>query len=426
MMTDVELAIHFFLQLLVVIVVCRLVGLLGRKLGQTQVVSEMIAGVLLGPSLFGAIWFSGQQWLFPKTMEIAGETVKHPSMSILYVVSQLALVLYMFQVGLEFDLKLMKSRGGSAFLVSASGIVVPILLGGAAGFLLHGRSDCFQPNVQVMSAAFFVGASMSITAFPMLARIIYEAGIARTSMGTLALGAAAFDDGIAWCLLAIVLSSVKGDPSFAAKAIGGGALFAILMFGVASKALVRLEKWREKVGFLDSNMVIWSCSLLLAGASFTDSIGIYAVFGAFIVGASFPKGKLSEDLQKMIGLLVTALLLPTFFVYSGLNTKIGLISTWELIGITALLTIIAIIAKGVACTLAAKAAGEPWPEASKIGVLMNSRGLIELIILNIGLEKGVITPTFFTMMVIMAIVTTVMASPIFQWLQRKYPTPVVA
>lgn len=424
-MTDVDLALRFFLQLVILLAACRFVGFLGRRLGQTQVVSEMIAGVLLGPSLLGVVAPQLQEWLFPKTAMVGpvGQeiSIRHPSMGILYVVSQVGLVLYMFIVGMEFDLDLLKKRATSAVAVSLAGIITPILLGGLAGLWLHGRTGFFGANVSPWSGAFFLGAAMAITAFPMLARIIYEAGISRTSMGLLALGAAATDDAVAWGLLAIVLSSVHGDSRYALFAIGGGAIYAIAVLGGFSRLMKKLEDWRQKERQLTTPMFAIVLLLLFTGAYTTDAIGIYAVFGAFIVGAAMPKGDLAADIRRNLDKVVSTLLLPLYFVYSGLNTKISLIDSLALWVVTGLLVVVAILAKGLACTVMAKAAGETWSSAMKIGTLMNARGLIELIILNIGLQNGVITQTLFTMMVIMAIVTTLIASPLFQYLDRRSP-----
>lgn len=421
--SDLDLAIRFFFQLGVILVVCRAVSWAGKFLGQTQVVCEMLAGVFLGPSLLGLIAPQMQAALFPKTVTVGGEVINHPSMSILYVISQLGLVLYMFVVGLEFDHGFLKHRGKSALMVSLSGILAPVVIGGGLGLVLHRSTESFTSGVTPWSGAFFVGAAMSITAFPMLARIISETGMSKTSMGSLALGAAAFDDAVAWCLLAVVLTTTKGDPGFVIKAIGGGMLFAVLTMTIGAKLLTRLEEWYQREQELSNGLMITVMGLLLGSAWVTDSLGIYAVFGAFIFGAAMPQGKLAEELDRRIKMLVSNLLLPLFFVYSGLNTKISLVNTPFLVLMTVLIVVVAILAKGLACTLAARAAGEQWPDAAKIGTLMNSRGLIELIILNIGLQRGVITPTLFTMMVIMAIVTTLMASPLFMYLQRRYPTP---
>lgn len=424
-MSDVDLALRFFLQLVILLAACRAVGYIGRRFGQTQVVGEMIAGVLLGPSLLGIVAPQIQEWLFPKTAVItqAGQevSVRHPSMAVLFVVSQVGLVLYMFLVGMEFDITLLKKRATSAVAVSLAGIIAPILLGGLAGYWLHGKGGYFGSNVGPASGAFFLGAAMSITAFPMLARIIYEAGISRTSMGLLALGAAATDDAVAWALLAVVLSSVNQNSSYAILAIGGGALYAVLVLAGASRVLKGLETWRQREGQMTPPIFAIVLLILFVGAYTTDAIGIYAVFGAFIMGAAMPKGDLAADIRQSMEKVVTVLLVPLFFVYSGLNTKISLIDTPALWAVTLLLVAVAIIGKGLACTGMARVAGESWSSALKIGTLMNARGLIELIILNIGLQHGIITPTLFTMMVIMAIVTTLIASPLFHFLDRRNP-----
>jgi Kef-type K+ transport system membrane component KefB len=425
-MKDLSLGVHLFLQLVVIVAVCRCMGWLFKRLGQTQVVSEMIAGVMLGPSLLGAFLPEFQNWLFPKmttlgalapaanlSPEVASTAVKHPSMQILYVISQVGLALYMFTVGLEFDLNLLKKRAGAAISVSAAGIIAPFLFGLGVSFMLKARGDCFGPSVTATQGALYMGAAMCITAFPMLARIIYERGIAKTSMGMLALGAGAFDDMMAWCLLAVVLSMDAGTPTYAVTAIGGGIVYGIVTLTLGKRLMERVGRGVQLGGDLTVNQFAIAIGFLMLGSWFTDAIGIYAVFGAFIMGAAMPDGKFAESLKKRIEPLTVTLILPLFFIYSGLNTKIGLVNSAELWGVTALICVLAILGKGGACMLAAKAAGEPWRESAAIGTLMNARGLMELIILNIGLEHKVITPTLFTIMVIMAIVTTLMASPIF-------------
>lgn len=420
-MTDVDLAIRLFLQLVVILAACRLFGWLGRRfLGQTQVVMEMIAGVLLGPSLFGLIWPEGQTWLFPKEAILAsGESIRHPSMQVLFVISQVGLVLYMFVVGLEFNTKLITKRVHGAVAVSLSGILVPFVLGAMLAFPMHARGDIFMPGVGITWAALYAGAAMCITAFPMLARIIYEKRITHTTMGTLALGAGATDDAAAWCLLAIVLAVLKGNALIAVLAIGGGLLYAVSMFALGTRFLRKFEEFTERAGGVTPTIFATAMMLLMLCAWFTDAIGIYAVFGAFILGAAMPKGRFTRQIQDKSEMLTVGLLLPTFFAFSGLNTSVSLLNTTSLWILTIAAITFAIVGKGVACALAAKATGEPWRESWTIGTLMNARGLMELIILNIGLQQGVITQTFYTIMVLMAIITTVMASPIFEWLYGK-------
>ncbi|MEH2013603.1 cation:proton antiporter [Nostoc sp.] len=418
-MSNFDLVIQLFLQLTVILATCRIVTILGRRyLGQTDVVCEMIAGVMLGPSLLGLIAPHFQQWLFPKLPIITslGDKIPNPSMSILYAISQIGLVIYMFLIGLEFNTKLLKHHIKSASLLSAAGIITPFILGAIASFWFYHNGDFFLPKVTPWSAALYLGASMTITAFPMLARILYKRGLAQTRFGTLALGAASVDDGVAWCLLAIVLASVKNSLSIAILAIGGGicyVLFAIFLGQPLLRVFTRMTKRDAGVNRQTLTLML---IILMFCAWFTDVTGIYAIFGAFVLGAVTPRGEFAQQIRQHTEFLTTSFLLPMFFVFSGLNTQIGLVNTPTLWGITLLIIAIAILGKGIACMLAAKFAGENWRESATIGALMNARGLMELIILNIGLEQGIITPTLFTIMVIMAVITTLMASPLIAFL----------
>ncbi len=408
--SNYNLAILLFFQLALIILVCRGVAWVAKKfLGQPTVVGEMIAGVVLGPSLVGLLFPQFNAALFSK-----------PSLSIIYAMAQVGLVLYMFLVGLEFNVGLIRSRLRSALSVSVAGIVVPFALGAALALVYVKDRALFTEGVSSGEAMLFMGAAMSITAFPMLARIIYERGLSGTSLGTLALAAGSSDDAAAWCILAIVLASFKDAPGVAAAAIGGGIAYAFVLFVVARPLLARLETVAAKEKTLTNPMLSFVLLLLMLGAWFTDAIGIYAVFGAFMLGAAMPRGFLNEKLQSTLGPLVTTFLLPLFFVYSGLNTRIGLISSWHLWVIALVILAAAIIGKFAATALAARLSGEPWRESLGIGALMNARGLMELIILNIGLEAGLITPTLFSIMVIMAIVTTLMATPLFEWVCGKH------
>lgn len=418
-MTDVSLAVRFFLQLAVILITCRAVGWFGRRyLGQTQVVMEMIAGVLLGPSLFGLLFPDAQTWLFPQTAMIGETSIKHPSMSILYVASQLGLVLYMFLVGLEFETSLLKQKARGAIAVSISGILLPFALGVLASMWMREPGVYFSSNAKPWEGAVFMGAAMCITAFPMLARIISERGLAGTTMGTLALAAGATDDAMAWAMLAVVLSSFTNIPAYALWAIGGGLAFAIFMAVIAKQWLARLETWTQREGGVNHNIAITAYSIIALAAWFTDAIGIYAVFGAFITGACMPRGEFSKGIRVRTEFATSTLLLPLFFTYSGLNTKVQLLGTGSVLALAVVIIVFAIAGKWLGCMIAARLSGESWRDASAIGVLMNARGLMELIILNIGLQHGVITPTLYTVMVLMAIITTVMASPIFARLYR--------
>jgi len=401
-MSTFQISVQFFLQLAVILCVCRIVGWMAVRVGQPQVVGEMIAGVVMGPSVFGALAPGWQAALFPPETK-----------PVIFAVCQVGLVVYMFLIGVEFDIGLIRKRMKSAAAVSISGIAAPFVLGAGAAYFLAPHWPLFSPKTEIWEGMMFMGAAMAITAFPMLARIIHERGLTGTSLGTLALAAGSIDDAAAWCVLAVVLASFAGDPSVAVIAIGGGLAYVVVVRVAGAPLLRVMAKRCEAAGEMSHGMLGATLALVMLGAWFTDIIGIYAVFGAFILGVAVPKGFFADALHQNLGKMTTAFLLPLFFIYSGLNTKIGLIVAPELLGVTLLLLVLAIAGKGVACAAAAWWTGEPKREALAIGALMNARGLMELIILNIGLERGVITPTLFTMMVVMAVVTTLMATPIF-------------
>lgn len=409
-MSNSELAILFSLQLAVILGVCRLVGFLAKKIGQPQVVGEMIAGVLLGPSLLGLLWPSWQQQLFPKGAP----------MGILYASSQVGLVLYMFLIGVEFDTNLIRNRLRSAVSVSLAGIVTPLVLGGLLALLLIGRSGFFSHHVVTWEAMLFMGAAIAVTAFPMLARIIFERGLAGTSLGTLALAAGSTDDAISWCILALVLAIFKQNILIAVLAVVGGITYAVVMLLIVKPLLRPLGTIAERHEGISGSMLAFVLMLVMLCAWVTDTLGIYAIFGGFILGIAMPRGFFAKRLQNMLEPIVTNFMLPLFFIYSGLNTSIGLVNSWLLWGIAALVFVAALFGKGIACWLAALLNGESNREALAIGSLMNARGLMELILLNIGLQQGIITPTLFTMLVLMAIVTTLIASPIFELVYGRY------
>jgi Kef-type K+ transport system membrane component KefB len=419
-----QIGTHLFLQLAVIVATCRVAGWLGKRwLAQTQVFMEMVAGVVLGPSALGLISPELQRWLFPKQLAVQTEVgtalVTHPNMVILYALAQVGLVLYMFVIGLEFDVRWLRGRAVSAGLVSATGVLVPFAVAGAFLPYLLARGDLFSDTVTWGIAWLFVGASIAITAFPMLARILHEHGIAATPLGTLTLAAGSIDDAVAWCLLAVVVALFQRAPDVAVATLCGGGLYGTLMMTVGRSLLRGFERAFQAAGNrMSGGLFAGVIVVLMTCAWLTDRIGIYAVFGAFVCGAAMPKQDLSTALSREIEKLTTTLFLPLFFVYSGLNTKIGLLDSVELWLLAAVVVLGASLGKGVACTLAARVGGETWRGAMLVGTLMNARGLMELILLNIGLERGVITPTFFTIMVIMAVVTTGLASPLYRVLSR--------
>jgi Kef-type K+ transport system membrane component KefB len=425
-MSNFELSIALFLQFALLLVACRVVGWLVRPLGQPQVVAEMLTGVLLGPSLLG--------WLAPG---LFARLFPRESMPIIYCTAQVGLVLYMFLIGMEFDLQLLRRRARSALAVSWIGILVPFTLGALLAWTLAGRYPLFNPGVERAEGAVFLGAAMAITAFPMLARIISERGLAGTSLGTLALAAGAFEDAAAWCLLAGVLASTTGDASIALLAVGGGALFALFVLTLGRRLLARLFAWLSARPAREGLILPATLTLLMLSAWITDRIGIYEVFGAFLLGAAMPRRALvpaagaerttlRQRLEAQIGPLTSVFLVPMFFVFSGLNTSIRLIASPGLLAVALLVLVAAIAGKGLACAAAARLAGETPRDAAAIGALMNARGMMELVLLNIGYERGVITQTLFTILVLMAVVTTLMTVPLFQLVYRPVERPAQA
>jgi Kef-type K+ transport system membrane component KefB len=409
-MNNVHLAVQFFIQLAVILLFCRLVGAIALRLGQPQVVAEMVAGVLLGPSLFGLLWPEAQRWLFPwDTAQKMRDT-----QSYLFPVSQLGLALYMFVVGMEFRVDIVQRKLKSSIAVSVAGMVTPLLLGAALAWIFFYQTDLFPKRTSLAEAMLFLGASMCITAFPVLARIIHFKKLSGTAMGTVALGAGAIDDASAWCLLAVVLASFDKNWNHALANIGGGVAYVAVTLLVVRPLLVRAKTWLVKDGTLTDAGLVLGLVLMTLGAFFTDLVGLHAVFGAFVIGAAIPRGIVVRDLVGRIQPLTVALLLPLFFTYSGLNTKIGLLNSGFLWLMCGAVLIAAVIGKGVACWVAARATGIPNREALGIGTLMNARGLMELIIINIGLQRGIISEGLFATLVIMAVVTTLMASPLFE------------
>ena len=402
--TPTDFSIHFFLQIAVILLVCRIVGwLANRFLGQPQVVGEMIAGVVLGPSLFGLFFPEFQAALFPKDTR-----------NILYVGAQFGVGLYMFLVGTTLRLDHFQSKAKSAVGVSAAGIAAPFLFAALITPWLLDIPGLFAEGLGQGSATLFMGACIALTAFPMLARIINERGLANTSLGTLSLTAGAFDDAVSWCVLAIVLATFGGGPGIALLAIVGGVGFALFMFFAGRKLLVPLGRAVEAKGELTHALLAVVLMLYAMSAFFMDAVGIHAVFGGFLLGACMPRGLLTEEIRKKIEPLTVVLLLPMFFTYSGLNTQLATVNSLSILGVALAILIVSIAAKFGACWLAARLAGEDNRTAMGIGALMNARGLMELIIINIGLQKGIIGPTLFAIMVLMAIVTTVMAGPLFE------------
>jgi len=404
-----QLSVAFFLQMAVILLVCRLVGMAARRFGQPQVVGEMIAGVLLGPSLFGLFLPDLQKWLFPP------DTLKT-----LYVGAQLGVGLYMFLVGVEFKTELFRSRIRSAASVSIAGMLVPFALAVALAPWLLKMPGMFSAKATLFEATLFLGAAIAITAFPMLARIIYERGLTGTSLGTLALAAGAIDDAAAWCVLAVVIASFQKLPNGATDwgiaqiAIVGGVAYGAFMLTLGRRWLVKLGEAADRAGKVTPTLLAITLMLFCLSAWAMDAIGIHAVFGGFLLGVAMPRGLFARELQRQLEPFAVIFLLPMFFTFSGLNTRLDMVNSGQMFLVALVVLAASCIGKGVACWAAARLNGEDNRTALAVGTLMNSRGLMELIIINIGLQKGVIQEGLFSILVLMAIVTTLMASPLFE------------
>ncbi|WDD92631.1 cation:proton antiporter [Burkholderia sp. FERM BP-3421] len=399
-----ELGSIFFLQLFVIIAACRAVGwLTERWLKQPRVVGEMLAGVVLGPSLFGLVAPTLQQAIFPPE-----------SKGVLYACAQLGIGLYMFIVGLGFRSDHFRANSKSAIAVSVFGMAAPfagaILL---VPWLLN-TPGLFPGHPSPLQATLFMGAAISITAFPMLARIIHERGLNDTRLGTLVLSAGAVDDAGAWIVLAIVLATFSGDAAAAWRAVTGCIGFAVCMIAFGPRLLAPLGQWAERDRQVGPTLLSVVLLLFMLAAYAMDRVGVHAVFGGFILGAAMPRGRLASELRRQLEPFTLALLLPIFFAYSGLNTRLTLLTEPALAPLTAAILVVSVAGKAGACWLAARITGQDNRTSLGIASLMNTRGLMELIILNIGMQERVISPALFSMMVLMTVLTTLMTTPLFE------------
>jgi len=396
-----------FLQMFVILAACRTCGWVVRRfLHQPQVIGEMIAGVILGPSLLGSLAPDVQQLLFPPE-----------SKPLLYAVAQIGIALYMFLVGIEFRSEDFKSHAKGAVAIAVSGTVVPFLVAMVATPWLI-DTGLFTAGVSTFNATLFLGAAIAITAFPVLARIIHDRGLDGTIIATQALSAAAIGDAVAWCVVAVVLASLGAGSGIVVLAVAGGLVFAAVLILLAPKVLAplgRLAEAQHEAGQpLSPTVLAIALMLCMLSAFVSDFIGLHAVFGAFLMGTAMPRGVIAQRTRALLEPFTLVFLLPVFFAYSGLNTRLTMVNTPSLLFIAAAILGASIFAKFVACWAAALAAGQGNARALGLGALMNARGLTELIIINIGLQAGVIGATLFSMLVLMAIVTTLMASPLFE------------
>jgi Kef-type K+ transport system membrane component KefB len=387
-------------QIITIIVVARILGWLSLKIGQPAVIGEIIAGILLGPSFAGAFLPVFSAALFPVQ-----------SLGNLHFLSQIGLILFMFIVGMELDLKSLKNRAKDAVIISQVSIVIPFTLGLALAYFIYGS---FAPQgVPFLPFALFIGIAMSITAFPVLARIVHERGIQKTPLGAMVITCAAVDDITAWSLLAAVVAVAKaGSVLSSVFTILLAVVYVFLMIKVIKPFLNRIGDLHPSRENLSKPVIaIFLCTLIIS-SYLTEVIGLHALFGAFMAGTIMPQNvRFKNLLIEKIEDVAVILLLPLFFVFTGLRTQIGLINDFHLLGITGLIILIAVAGKFIGGALAARLVGQTWQNSLSIGALMNTRGLMELVVLNIGYDLGMLSPEIFSMMVIMALVTTFMTGP---------------
>lgn len=398
-----DVLVHVLLALAVVIIVGRVLAKAFAYLGQPPVIGEVVAGILLGPSLLGP---QTSAFILPPTIA-----------PILGVVAQLGIVLYMLVVGLELNAKLLVGRLHTTVATSHTSILVPFLLGTLLSLPLYTRLS--SNDVPFTSFALFMGVAISITAFPVLARILTDLRLTHTELGVIALGCAAVDDVTAWCLLAFVSGVAKSQISQALWVVARTLGFITIMFFVIRPALKRAsQKWKTESQARGSTVLILVGGLLSALA--TEAIGIHAAFGAFLLGAVIPyDSAVARAFTKQFESVITVLLLPAFFALTGMRTQINLVSGLDQWLICGLIILVATIGKFGGSLVAARLTGLRWREAAALGILMNTRGLMELIVLNIGLDLGVISPTLFSMMVLMALATTMITSPVLRIILRQ-------
>ena len=409
-------------QLVVVLTAARFAGVLVRRLGQPAVIGEMLAGIALGPSLLGAVAPDALVALFPRDRLLPLSTL-----------SNLGVLLFLFVVGLRLDLGVLRGRAQAAVAVSHASIIAPFALGAALAPLLHDRLA--PAGVGMLPFTLFLGAAMSVTAFPVLARILEERGLRGTRVGTVAIASAAVDDVTAWCILAAVVAVAEAARGSAdapwlafGATIGLAAAWTALLVVVGRPLLARLAA--KGRGTVTPALVSVAVIGALVSAWATEMAGVHALFGAFLAGAIVPRGRLGDatgapaddglatTLADRIEAVTGAVLLPVFFASTGLRTSIGLVEGATLWAIAAAVLVVAVAGKVGGSAGAARLLGMPWRDAIAIGTLMNTRGLLELVILNVGLDIGVIGPELFAIMVVMALVTTMMTSPCLALLGR--------
>ncbi|KFF20250.1 cation:proton antiporter [Flavobacterium hydatis] len=398
-------------QIITIIFVARFFGWIFKRIGQPSVIGEIIAGIALGPSLLGLYFPEFAMALFP--VESLGN---------LKFLSQIGLILFMFVIGMELDLNALKNKANEAVVISHASIVIPFALGIGLAYFVYNQ---FAPEgVKFLSFSLFMGIAMSITAFPVLARIVQERGIHKTKLGTIVITCAAADDITAWCLLAVVIAIVKAGTFVSSiYIIFLAVIYVLAMLYIVKPFLKRIGDLYGAKSNIDKPVVAIFVLTLIVSSYATEVIGIHALFGAFMTGAIMPDvPKFRTMFIEKVEDVSVILLLPLFFVFTGLKTEIGLINDPYLWTVTGMIILVAVVGKFFGSALAAKFVGQSWKDSLTIGALMNTRGLMELVVLNIGLELKVLTPEVFTMMVIMALVTTFMTGPALDLIDFVFKT----
>ncbi len=406
----IEPSAMILLQIIAILIVSRIFSAIFAKINQPTVIGEILAGIVLGPSLLGLFFPGAYSFLFSPN-----------SLDSLYIISQVGLVLFMFTVGIDLNMSEMKDNFKSTFIISQSSIVVPFLLGMILAFVIY--KDFSPENSNFTSFALFIGISMSITAFPVLARIVQEKGLTKSHLGTLSIGSAAINDVTAWLLLVAVIA-IAQTGSFASSifTLLFTALYIVLMLFVVRPFIKKIGDVYQNEELMNKSIFAFFILILIISAYITQLLGIHALFGAFMAGLIMPPmPKFRKLMIDKIEDLSVTLLLPLFFVYTGLKTEIGLLNTPALWIVCLVFVVVAIVGKMGGSIIPARVAGESWRDSLSLGALMNTRGLMELIVLNIGLEMGILPPVVFVMLVIMALVTTFMTTPLLYFIEKIFP-----
>lgn len=389
------------LQIIVIIIMAGLFGRLFRRLGQPPVMGEMVAGLIMGPSVLGFFFPEVMSFIFPQT-----------SLETLRLLSQIGVVLFMFVVGMELNVRHLREKGSAAVMISHASIVVPFLLGAALSLFLY--RDLAPPETSFSAFALFIGVAMSITAFPVLARILEDRGLSQTYLGSIAITCAAVDDVTAWCILALVIAIVNATGVIVSLAtVMFTLLFALAMLFLVRPWLGRMVKETPRSTLHSRRLIAGMLAFVLACALITETIGIHALFGAFVAGVVMPSSvEFRSFLKDKLETFSSAALLPLFFAFTGLRTQVSLLNDWQSWALCGVIILVAIAGKLGGSMLMSRWTGMSWSSSFAIGVLMNTRGLVELVVLNIGYDLGILSGRIFAMMVLMALVTTFMTGPL--------------